>query len=270
MLDTGIDVPEVVNLVFFKLVRSKTKFWQMIGRGTRLRPGPVRPRETTSRSFNVFDFCQNLEFFSQDAPTVEGSVGDSIGARLFKTRLDLLGALDGRGPDRPEAETVLRTDIAELLRADVAAMNPENFLVRPRRRLVEAYAKPEAWAMLDEDARRQLADELAGLPTQRPPDSLEAKQFDLLVLTLQLCLLGAGTGFPKLRERLVEIAAALEEQVSIPVVAAQMTLIQEVQTDTWWQDVTVSLLEIVPQAAARPGAPDREAPPRADLHRFYG
>lgn len=84
-----------------------------------------------------------------------------------------------------------------------------------------------------------------GCPTQRPPESLEAKQFDLLVLGLQLCLLGTGTGFPKLRQRLVEIAAALEEQVSIPVVAAQMALIQEVQTDTWWQDVTVALLEIV-------------------------
>ena len=244
MLDTGIDVPEVVNLVFFKLVRSKTKFWQMIGRGTRLCPnlfGPGRDKAF----FSVFDFCQNLEFFSQDAPTVEGGVGDSIGARLFKTRLDLLGALDDRAPPRNEAEAVLRTDMAELLRTEVAAMNPDNFLVRPRRRLVETYARPDAWAALDEDARRQLADELAGLPTQRPPESLDAKQFDLLMLNLQLCLLAAGTGFPKLRKRLVEVAAALEEQVSIPVVAAQMALIQEVQTDAWWQDTTVSLLEVV-------------------------
>jgi type I restriction enzyme R subunit len=63
MLDTGIDVPEVVNLVFFKIVRSKTKFWQMIGRGTRLRPdlfGPGRHKE----HFFVFDFCQNFEFFN--------------------------------------------------------------------------------------------------------------------------------------------------------------------------------------------------------------
>ena len=63
MLDTGIDVPEVVNLVFFKLVRSKTKFWQMVGRGTRVRPdlfGPGKPKEF----FYLFDYCQNLEFFS--------------------------------------------------------------------------------------------------------------------------------------------------------------------------------------------------------------
>ena len=170
MLDTGIDVPEVVNLVFLKLVRSKTTFWQMIGRGTRLCPdvfGPGRDKAF----FAVFDLCQNLESFSQDAPTVEGSVGDSLGARLFKTRLDLLGALDDRAPPRPEADTVLRAGIAKLLRADVAAMNPDNILVRPRRRPVETYAEAEAWAVLDEDARRELAEGLANLPTQRPPEN---------------------------------------------------------------------------------------------------
>ena len=71
MLDTGIDVPEVVNLVFFKMVRSKSKFWQMIGRGTRLCPdlfGPGADKE----DFFVFDFCGNLEYFSQDLPGSEG------------------------------------------------------------------------------------------------------------------------------------------------------------------------------------------------------
>ena len=71
MLDTGIDIPEVVNLVFFKLVRSKTKFWQMIGRGTRLCPdlfGPGKDKEF----FYVFDYCQNLEYFSQQLPVYRG------------------------------------------------------------------------------------------------------------------------------------------------------------------------------------------------------
>ena len=71
MLDTGIDVPEVVNLVFFKLVRSKTKFWQMVGRGTRLCPdlfGPGKDKEF----FYVFDYCQNLEYFSQQLPATDG------------------------------------------------------------------------------------------------------------------------------------------------------------------------------------------------------
>ena len=243
MLDTGIDVPEVVNLVFFKLVRSKTKFWQMIGRGTRLCPDLFGPGQDKA-FFYVFDFCQNLEFFSQDAAPVEGSVGDSLSSRLFKARLDLVAALDERlkaGGREPEA--VLRGEVAELLRGEVAAMNVDNFLVRPKRRLVETYAGPGAWAALDEDAHRRLAAEVAGLPSERPPEGLEAKQFDLLALNLQLGVLGRSTGYAKLKERVVELAAALEEQSTIPVIQAQMPLIQEVQTDAWWQDVTADLLE---------------------------
>ena len=242
MLDTGIDVPEVVNLVFLKLVRSKTKFWQMIGRGTRLCPdllGPGRDKQF----FYVFDFCQNLEFFSQDAPAVEGAVGDSLSAKLFKTRLDLVGVIDARLKAGEAADAALRAELAGALHVEVAAMNVNNFLVRPKRRLVERYATPEAWAELDDAARQQLADELAGLPSEREPERLEAKQFDLLVLNLQLCVLGAAPGFGKLRERVVELAAALEEQATIPAIREQLPLITDIQTDAWWQDVTVGMLE---------------------------
>jgi type I restriction enzyme R subunit len=86
MLDTGIDVPEVVNLVFFKVVRSKTKFWQMLGRGTRLCPDLFAPGEH-KQFFYLFDYCQNLEFFSQNPDLVEGSAGEALGTRLFKARL---------------------------------------------------------------------------------------------------------------------------------------------------------------------------------------
>ena len=96
MLDTGIDIPEVLNLVFFKLVRSKTKFWQMVGRGTRLSENLFGP-DAPKTEFLIFDFCQNLEYFEQDLPASEGALGDSLGARLFKSRLELLVALDRRG-----------------------------------------------------------------------------------------------------------------------------------------------------------------------------
>src|SRR6185369_871051 len=86
MLDTGIDIPEVVNLVFFKLVRSKTKFWQMVGRGTRLCPDLFAPGKN-KEFFYIFDYCQNLEFFSQDPDTTDGALGESLGKHLFKTRL---------------------------------------------------------------------------------------------------------------------------------------------------------------------------------------
>ena len=77
MLDTGIDIPEVVNLVFFKLVRSKTKFWQMVGRGTRLCPDLFGPGQH-KQEFFIFDYCQNLEFFSQNPATTDGALGEPL------------------------------------------------------------------------------------------------------------------------------------------------------------------------------------------------
>ncbi|KFB66492.1 MAG: type I restriction enzyme EcoKI subunit R [Candidatus Accumulibacter vicinus] len=93
MLDTGIDIPEVVNLVFFKLVRSKTKFWQMLGRGTRPCLDLFGPDQQKT-FFYVFDYCQSLEYFSQDIAASEGALGEALGKQLFNARLELIGELD--------------------------------------------------------------------------------------------------------------------------------------------------------------------------------
>jgi type I restriction enzyme R subunit len=258
MLDTGIDVPEIVNLVFFKLVRSKTKFWQMLGRGTRLCSdlfGPGQHKEL----FYVFDFCQNLEYFSQSMTATEGSMAESLSKRLFNARLGLIGELDREhtGADtevareaagtygEPRTTRDVRAATAELLQREVAAMNLDNFVVRPHRRLVETYARAEAWTALLPDALAELSHEVAGLPSEIDPENEEAKRFDLLVLSLQVALLRSEPGFARLRERVEGIAGLLEEKSGIPMVRAQMALIQEVQTDEWWQDVTVPLLEVL-------------------------
>ena len=250
MLDTGIDIPEVVNLVFFKLVRSKTKFFQMIGRGTRLRPdlfGPGMDKEF----FYLFDYCQNLEFFSQDPPTTDGSVAESLGRRLFKARLELIAELDrlvegGRVGEPPAlGYGSLRGETAARLREEVAAMNVENFVVRPQRRLVEKYGRDEAWRRLDVDAREELARSVAGLPTELAPEDEEAKRFDLLILRLQLSVLRSEPGFERLRDQVKTIAGLLEVHSNIPMVRQHLQLIGDVQTGEWWQDVTAEMLESV-------------------------
>jgi len=260
MLDTGIDVPEVVNLVFFKLVRSKTKFWQMMGRGTRLRPdlfGPDQPKSF----FYLFDYCQNLEFFRQNPETTDGAIGNSLSKRLFTTRLELLSELDkhvqstgvvsepsgtyGTETIEPATEREVRQAIATRLQTEVAAMNLENFIVRPQRQLVETYTDPTAWQTLQSEQLSELADRVAGLPTELPTEDEEAKRFDMLLLRLQLARLRSEPGFARLSQQVKAIAAALEEKDSIPMVREQMALIQELQTEEWWQDVTVPMLERV-------------------------
>lgn len=261
MLDTGIDVPEVVNLVFFKLVRSKTKFWQMVGRGTRLSPDLFGPGQHKD-SFYLFDYCQNLEYFSQDLPGTEGAVGASLGKRLFTTRLELIGELDKRGVaversgaaearetqppfGEPRTDADVRHEISAILHREVAAMNLDNFVVRPRRRIVERYSQPSAWTALTPEALSELAREVAGLPAELDPDAEEAKRFDLLILNLQLAELRSEPAFVRLRDQVKAIGALLEEKSAIPMIRQQMALIQEVQSDEWWQDVTVPMLEVV-------------------------
>lgn len=257
MLDTGIDVPEVVNLVFFKLVRSKTKFWQMLGRGTRLRPDLFGPGQHKA-FFYVFDYCGNLEFFSQDLPTTGGSATEPLGTRIFKARLELIGTLDGAvSGDSGKVSFVktlygaaadakaVREATAGLLRDEVAAMNVDNFIVRPRRQVVEKYLSATRWATLTSAERDELAAQVAGLPTTLESDGEEAKRFDLLVLNLQLGLLNTEPLFERLRDQVRQIAGLVQDKASIPQVKLAMSLILDVQTDPWWEDVTVPMLERV-------------------------
>ena len=145
----------------------------------------------------------------------------------------------------PRTDEQVRQVVAELLQREVAAMNLDNFIVRPHRRLVEKYAKPEAWVVLADQAVSDLSHEVAGLPTELDPENEEAKRFDLLLLNLQLARLRSEPGFARLRDQVKEIAGLLEEKAAIPMVREQMALIQDVQSDEWWQDVTVPMLEVV-------------------------
>jgi type I restriction enzyme, R subunit len=251
MLDTGIDIPEVVNLVFFKLVYSKTKFLQMIGRGTRLCPD-LFGSGIDKQFFYIFDYCQNLEFFSQNPKTIDAPIAPSLSKQLFTTRLDLITELDKNLviPNSPkiqdaQAYSDFRQQVANLLHYEVTSMNSENFVVRPKRRLVEKYTKPESWQSLSDTDINELIKDVAGLPTEIKAEAEEIKRFDILILKLQLAILRSHPTFNRLRDQVMEIASLLEEKSSIPLVQAQIELIQEIQTDQWWQDVTLPMLEVL-------------------------
>ena len=253
MLDTGIDVPEIVNLVFFKQVRSKTKFWQMMGRGTRLCEnlfGPGQHKEF----FRVFDYCQNLEFFGANPELKEASTAKSLSERLFAARLDPVRALDEKGgkPDGfsageqatlsaphadapPPSEPVIRDGALKTLQDTVTGLNLDNFLVRQHRRAVEKYRAPQSWIPVTDEKRKELIDEIAPLPSERGLGTEEAKRFDLLMFSLQLALLKGSKRFDNLKKQLLEIASALEDQMGIPAIAHQADLIEEIQADRWWK-----------------------------------
>lgn len=231
MLDTGVDVPECVNLVFFKPVYSRVKFNQMIGRGTRLCPdlnGPGKDKEC----FLVFDLCGNFEYFAEELPDQGPRPLPSVGARLFAARLGLASRLRGQ-PD--EGSQAMAGALLDGLHAQVASMTLDNYLVRRERPAVEAFAVRERWDTLS-DADIEAASRLAGLPDGLPPEPFEALQFDLLGYRLMIAHLEGSTAFVEFRDRVRDLASRLEELATIPMVRAELPLIRAVQDEGWWTD----------------------------------
>jgi type I restriction enzyme, R subunit len=257
MLDTGIDVPEVLNLVFFKIVRSKAKFWQMIGRGTRLCKDLLGP-EQDKQEFVIFDFCQNLEFFSQNLEGSQGAVAEPLSQKTFKARLELLAVLDEKLahelasdknrvreaiPDLGLTEAAIRSDTAAHLHTIVAGMQLDNFVVRPQRRWVQAWSEASSWHSVSREQLAELAQHVSGLPSAVRDDDEDAKRFDLLMLRTQLGSLRGDIGYARLRDQVRSLADALSELGSIPDVKRHMVLIEAMAGEEWWQDVTLPMLE---------------------------
>jgi type I restriction enzyme R subunit len=254
MLDTGIDVPQVLNLVFFKAVRSKVKFLQMIGRGTRLCPDLFAPG-VDKTEFYIFDFCANFEYFNENPKGALGGLAEPLGKRLFKARLDLLSLLpDGKGDEaHPLSDGVggydkllfLREGLTDELHDEVAAMNLDNFIVRTEREHVVRFREREQWTTLDDSALGDLRGHVAGLPSEREPEHITAKLFDLICLNLQLALVRSTADFIGYRDKIIDLVSELETKDTIPAVRAELALIQDVQTEEFWKDITLPMIEQV-------------------------
>ncbi|MCU0794616.1 MAG: DEAD/DEAH box helicase family protein [Akkermansiaceae bacterium] len=241
MLDTGIDVPEVLNLVFFKPVYSRIKFWQMIGRGTRLCRNLFGP-DQDKEHFRIFDFCFNFDFFRENPNGIEGGVGESLGTRLFKSRVRLLAAVQ----ETPtlEASGMLRGSLTRTLHDEVSGMNPDNFLVRAQLQHVERFQNPKAWDSLTESDIHEIEQHLAGLPSQIETDEIESRFFDLTALRMQLAVVeGDPAGFEGNRRKVIEIAASLEEKDAIPAVKEQLEFLRAVQGTEFWEAMDLGALE---------------------------
>ena len=185
MLDTGIDIPEVANLVFFKPVYSKIKFWQMIGRGTRLCPELFGPGDD-KQDFRVFDFCFNFDFFRENPAGIEGRSIIPLGTRLFRSRVQLLTLVQATPDLDPDA--VLAGALTTQLHGEVAAMNRENFIVRMHLEAVDRFRERTTWAQLNDADREVLQREVAGLPSEVETDEIESRMFDLTALRMQVAL----------------------------------------------------------------------------------
>lgn len=238
MLDTGIDVPEVSNLVFFKPVRSSSKFWQMIGRGTRLCKDLFGFGDD-KKEFIIFDFCENFEFFNNKPQGIEGASSKSISQRLFELRLLLSVVLQRKD------EVALKEYGASLLQGlilQTQALNTTSFIVRQHWREVEKYRDPNAWNALTDLGIKELFDHIAPLMSETGQDEM-AKRFDVLMLDIQLSILNGDTKQTTLILKVEQIAGKLSRKASIPSVAQKMDFIKDAQTETFWKAADIAAIE---------------------------
>lgn len=226
MLDTGIDIPEILNLVFFKKVMSKAKFWQMIGRGTRLSPGLLDGDD--KEKFYIFDFCGNFEFFRMNKGKATANMLALQGA-IFKLKAQIAFKLQDLAYQTKDLIAFRKTLVEDMVRK-VRELNRDNFAVRQHLKYVEFYSNPDNYVSLTYENTLTMGEELAPLII---PDKDEPKavRFDALMYGIELAYL-AGKPYSKARSDLTKKINAVAGVANIPEIMAQADFLNKlIHTD---------------------------------------
>lgn len=231
MLDTGIDIPEILNLVFFKPVRSKAKFWQMVGRGTRLCKnifGPGMDKEC----FYIFDVCGNLEFFSTNIKETEPGLRGTLSQQIFTAKLNLAFILEER--KATGEDLLLKVQLLDELHQIVVALKEDDFRVRMKLQYVEKYRSRDQWNALSNLDVSAIENHISPLYTDNKSEE-SARWFDLMILNLMLAQVQQSPRQKFYQLQVTETTRGLLKKLSIPDVKAKEPLIRHIQEDEYWQ-----------------------------------
>lgn len=235
MLDTGVDVPEVLNLVFFKKVMSKAKFWQMIGRGTRLCPGLLDGAD--KEKFYIFDFCGNFEFFRMNDKGKPAVSRLPLQGAIFHLKAQIVYKLQDLACQTEEL-IAFRQRLVEDMAATVRALNRENFAVRQHLRYVEKFSKTESCAALSYEDTLNIEEELA--PLIGPDgDDPKAVRFDALMYGIELACL-AGEKYTRARNDLLKKVRGIAGVANIPAIQAKSGLIDKILHTNYLDDAGIN------------------------------
>lgn len=222
MLDTGIDVPEVLNLVFFKKVMSKAKFWQMIGRGTRLCPGLLDGED--KQKFYIFDFCGNFDFFRMNKGKAAANTIPLQGA-IFNLQFEISYKLQDM-EYQTDRLTAYRKALVERMSGKVRELPRDSFAVRQHLMYVELYSEPSGYHALTYEDTLLVREEVAPL-IQPDGDEVNAVRFDALMYGIELAYL-VGKKYSKARTDLNRKVAGIAGMSNIPEIQAQSDLINKI------------------------------------------
>ena len=222
MLDTGIDVPEVLNLVFFKKVMSKAKFWQMIGRGTRLCPGLIDGKDKTR--FYIFDFCGNFEFFRMNKGKASANQTALQGA-IFGLEFDMAYKLQDISY-QTEPLIKFRKELVEDMTSKVKELNRDNFAVRQHLKYVDLYSNEENYNGLTYEKTLEVKEEV--VPYLLPDDDeTSAVRFDALMYGIELAYL-SGKKYSRAKKDLLNKVKGISSVANIPAIMAHSDLLNQI------------------------------------------
>ena len=238
MLDTGIDVPEVLNLVFFKKVMSKAKFWQMIGRGTRLCSGLLDGAD--KEKFYIFDFCGNFEFFRMNEKGKPAVSRLPLQGAVFQLKAQIAYKLQDLAYQTEEL-TAFRQELVEDMTAKVQALNRENFAIRQHLRYVEKFGKLKSYAALSYEDTLNIGEELAPL-IEPDGDDPKAVRFDALMYGIELACL-AGEKYTRARNDLLKKVQGIANVANIPAIQAQSELVDKILHTNYLDDAGINEFE---------------------------
>lgn len=235
MLDTGIDIPEILNLVFFKKVRSKTKFWQMIGRGTRLCKN-LYGVGLDKDGFRIFDYCGNFEFFRTNKNGKEAKMLKSLTESLFNIKISIIKELQNFDFQTEEYISHRETMIEGILK-EALVIDETKFNSRMKIKYIHKFNQRKAYENLKDFDVRELEEHIAPIIPAIDDDEL-AKRFDYLMYTIEYAdLKGVIASRPK--NRVVITAEKLTDKGSIEKVKKQEKLIFKVQTNEYWEEADI-------------------------------
>lgn len=242
MLDTGIDVPEIVNLVYFKRVRSKIKFWQMLGRGTRLCKNLFGPGQDKTH-FLIFDYLGNFEFFRVNKDGTPGSDSVSLTEAIFTKRIRLIHHLQ-HAAFIEEPYQALRIGLIETVLKQINSLNTELVSVKLRLQYVEKYKKADAFICLSDMDKHELIINLADLVYMDETDEY-AKRFDSFMYGLMIAQIESMPHFKKGKKELIKVSFNLAKRITIPQIKEKIELINRIGTDEFWQGSDILSFEKV-------------------------
>jgi len=246
MLDTGIDIPEILNLVFFKKVRSYAKFWQMIGRGTRLCKNLLGEGVDKER-FLIFDFCNNFEYFRVNKNGSESGVQETLAEKTYNTKAMICRELQAPKFVAEESYVNYRADLVDELHGAVIELNDDSFLVKRHLRYVETYRTLTNWSRLETVEISDIKEHISPLIPPKKDDEL-ARRFDYLMYSIDLGILQSKNVQTPINI-VIDTAALLSAKINTNAqVAAQKEVIERVQTQEFWDNVTILELDNVRRA----------------------